>query len=323
MPARRLGGPPPARAPAGRHAPPAIRSSGCSAPGAARAVPCRQHLARARRAAQRTAASQRARRGNASGGSRRSFVLQVRRAATRNPPAQGLRRFLALARRPIPREACVLRGFTHGHAVGVKSASIPVIEPRRSAAPSTVVPVAACARALSMNSLRVQSLKLRLILQMLVILLPVTLLLAYQAWADLRRAEWVDHAFQLENRVKDARDSYHRFVNGVVDAVDTGRVARPALAELDEARRKLADMAPLEPTPDIAAMAAELEPVAQALGADPAIASALRLQPVIRAVDRRLEGWVNEYEHQEAETIVASVASAKRQNTIVIAASLF
>jgi len=87
-----------------------------------------------------------------------------------------------------------------------------------------------------MKSLRVHSLKLRLILQMLVILLPVTLLLGYQAWADLRRAESVERAFTLDAKAKELHDQYHRFVIGVSDAVDTGRVSRPSLASLETAR---------------------------------------------------------------------------------------
>ena len=70
-----------------------------------------------------------------------------------------------------------------------------------------------------MKKLRVQSLKWRLILQMLVILLPVTLLLAYQSWMDLRRAEVVDHAFQITSKAKQAHESFRRFVQGVSDAV--------------------------------------------------------------------------------------------------------
>src|SRR5438309_4251812 len=89
--------------------------------------------------------------------------------------------------------------------------------------------------ATDMKTMRVQSLKLRLILQMLVILLPVTLLLGYQAWMDQRRAEIVDRAYQLASKAKQAHERYRSFVQGVSDAVDTGRVSRSAMAALEQA----------------------------------------------------------------------------------------
>ena len=133
----------------------------------------------------------------------------------------------------------------------------------------------------------------------------------------------VEHAFQLETRAKDARDSYHRFVNGVVDAVDTGRVSRPALAELEAARRKLGELAAIAPTHEVASAAADLEPVARVLAADASVASALTMQSTIRNVDRRLDDWVNEYDHRQETAIVASIAGARWQSTVVVAAALF
>jgi len=174
-----------------------------------------------------------------------------------------------------------------------------------------------------MNTLRVQSLKLRLILQMLVILAPVTLLLAYQAWSDLRRAESVDRAFQLDARAKEAYDSYHRFVIGVSDAVDTGRVARPALASLDGARRKLGELAALDASGEMTALDAELVPVSQTLAVDASIAHAFGVRATISSVDRRLEQAVQQYDHAAEAAIVASIATARTQHTVVVAAALF
>src|SRR5437867_7672668 len=115
-----------------------------------------------------------------------------------------------------------------------------------------------------MKTMRVQSLKLRLILQMLVILLPVTLLLGYQAWMDQRRAEIVDRAYQLASKAKQAHERYRSFVQGVSDAVDTGRVSRSAMAALEQARRDIDDLVADDPRRDFSAVAAALEPVAGA-----------------------------------------------------------
>ncbi|TMH13070.1 MAG: hypothetical protein E6H65_04350 [Betaproteobacteria bacterium] len=138
-----------------------------------------------------------------------------------------------------------------------------------------------------MKKLRVQSLKWRLILQMLVILLPVTLLLAYQSWMDLRRAEVVDHAFQITSKAKQAHESFRRFVQGVSDAVDSGRVARPALAALDVARQHTNELMAEEPASDANELTAALDAIAGALASDASIARALPLRGTINFVDQR------------------------------------
>ncbi|HEX6706574.1 MAG TPA: response regulator [Albitalea sp.] len=174
-----------------------------------------------------------------------------------------------------------------------------------------------------MNTLRVQSLKLRLILQLLVILLPVTLLLAYQAWADVRRAETVEIAFQVDSKAKEAHDSYHRFILGVADAVDTGRVARPALADLDAARRALAQLREMDPPADIESIEAQLDRIAQSLAQDASIERAMPLREAVSAIDKRLELMLQAYESDEHAAIVGAIAGAKTQTSIVAGAALF
>jgi signal transduction histidine kinase/CheY-like chemotaxis protein len=188
--------------------------------------------------------------------------------------------------------------------------------------------IATCARvracpAPPMKKLRLQSLKLRLILQMLVILLPVTLLLAYQSWANLRRAETVDHAFQLGSKSKEAHDRFRNFVQGVADAVDSGRVARPALAELDEVRRKLAELGELDPQRDMTQVRAALEGVAAALAANAAVNEALKLRVSINFADQQITRYAQEYERREQQAIVGSIASIRTQHAAVLAGALF
>ena len=174
-----------------------------------------------------------------------------------------------------------------------------------------------------MKTMRVQSLKLRLILQMLVILLPVTLLLGYQAWMDQRRAEIVDRAYQLASKAKQAHERYRSFVQGVSDAVDTGRVSRSAMAALEQARRDIDDLVADDPRRDFSAVAAALEPVAGALAADPSIARAMSLRAPIHFADQQLERSAQDYDRDEEEAIVGSIAAARLQHKVVLAAALF
>ncbi len=174
-----------------------------------------------------------------------------------------------------------------------------------------------------MNKLHLQSLKLRLILQMLVILLPVTLLLAYQSWMDLRRAEVVERAFQLESKSKEAHERFRTFVQGAADAVDTGRVARSALAELDDVRRNIGELGELDPTRDTRELARSLDAAADALAANATIGEALKLRATINFADQQIGRYAEEYERREQQAIVQSIAAVRTQNNAVLAAALF
>ncbi|WP_372526921.1 response regulator [Piscinibacter sp.] len=174
-----------------------------------------------------------------------------------------------------------------------------------------------------MKKLRVQSLKLRLILQMLVILSPVTLLLAYQSWMDLRRAETVEQAFQRASKARDVHQRYRGFVNGVSDAVDSGRVARPALAALERTLSAAQEMATDDASDHMSAVPGVLEPVALALAADASIERALPLRDAINLADRQLERHAQQRARAAEAAIVGSIAAARTQHHVVVVAALF
>src|SRR5689334_7291985 len=103
------------------------------------------------------------------------------------------------------------------------------------------------------------TLKSKIILQFAVIMLPALVLLALQTAADHWRAQALDRAFLQYRLAADARAQYKTFVDGVVDGVDTGKVATPAVAALKDAGAKLEALQRLAPdaplAPAIAAVA--------------------------------------------------------------------
>ncbi|MDP9044168.1 MAG: response regulator [Pseudomonadota bacterium] len=171
--------------------------------------------------------------------------------------------------------------------------------------------------------MRVRSLKLRLIFQVLVILLPVTLLLAYQSWMDIQRAEVVDHAFQLASKAKQAQEAYRQFVLGVADAVDTGRVARPALGALDQASRALDELAAAPGSGELAGLRASVRAVQGALSNDTSLSQAMALPTEIHAIDTQLQQASGAFAHAAESAIVESIATARTQNRLVLVAATF
>jgi signal transduction histidine kinase/DNA-binding response OmpR family regulator len=174
-----------------------------------------------------------------------------------------------------------------------------------------------------MKTLRVQSLKLRLIIQTMVIVLPVTLLLAYQSWTELQRAEAVDHAFQRATKSKAAHDRYRLFVQGVGDAVDSGRVSRPALGALVEARQQVDQLAVQEASSELTALFGAIESISGTLTADASIAQAVNLRTQIHAVDEQLLRHAQDDERAAESEVLSSIAAARAQHTVVVAAMLF
>jgi signal transduction histidine kinase/DNA-binding response OmpR family regulator len=173
-----------------------------------------------------------------------------------------------------------------------------------------------------MKKLRAESLKQRLILQVLGILLPVTLLLAYQSWSDLHRAEVVEHAHALDALAKQAQERYHLFVQGAADAVDSGRVGRTALAALHDTQQSVAELQREESRADLAQLSQDLRRLADALSADAAVEQAIAWRTQINAADRRLLALARHYDDAAQAAIVGSIAAAKRQHTLVVLAAL-
>ena len=81
--------------------------------------------------------------------------------------------------------------------------------------------------------IQASSLKRQIILQFVAILLPLVAILAYQTMADYSRARATDLAAQRAGFATDAETQYKRFVDGIVDAVDSGSLAPNARLALN------------------------------------------------------------------------------------------
>ena len=174
-----------------------------------------------------------------------------------------------------------------------------------------------------MKSSRVRSLKLRLITQFLVILLPVSLLLGYQSWMDMQRAELVSHAFEAANQAKQSRDSYLIFVQGAVDAVDFGMVSHRALEALQTAHDTVQALAGTQHSGELAAVARNIDDVWRTLSSDPTLNRAVALQPQIHGVDQVLANLVRRSDEAARAVIASSIESARVQHQVVVLAAIF
>ncbi|MFZ2649124.1 MAG: ATP-binding protein, partial [Burkholderiaceae bacterium] len=171
-----------------------------------------------------------------------------------------------------------------------------------------------------MKSLRVHSLKWRLTLQVLGLLLPVTVLLVYQTWSVLRRAERVEQASQFDTKAKQTYEHWRRFMQGVSDAVGSARVGHPILTEFQQARSALRELAVDDPELDIDTLGIALGKVETALAANASIDNSLPLRGRINSIDRQLGHLVEHYRQAAVAAVGDSIGAARAERDSVIGA---
>jgi signal transduction histidine kinase/DNA-binding response OmpR family regulator len=170
--------------------------------------------------------------------------------------------------------------------------------------------------------IRVQSLRVRIALQFAAILVPLTALLALQASLDASRASATSSALHLRQIALEVRSSYSRFVNGVADAVDSGRVSVPARNALHAAAAELNEQRQLDPDESVAADLVLLGQIEAHITADSSIEAVLAIRPSINQAARRLAA--NEQRHQRVldAAITRGIAESRRQGILVAIATI-
>jgi two-component system sensor histidine kinase/response regulator len=170
--------------------------------------------------------------------------------------------------------------------------------------------------------IRVQSLRIRIVLQFAAILLPLTTLLAIQATLDARRASEISSALRLRQIALDVKSTYSRFVNGVADAVDSGRVSASARAALYETATKLNQQRQLDADKSASANLTLLTEIESQVAADPSIAAVLLIRGSINQADRNLAANERRYQQVLDASITRGIAEARRQEILVAVATV-
>jgi methyl-accepting chemotaxis protein len=135
-------------------------------------------------------------------------------------------------------------------------------------------------------------------------------------------AQALDRAFLQYQLAEDAHAQYKTFVNGVVDGVDTGRVAGSAVAALKEARGKLQALQAVAPQEGLDSLLARLGQIGGVLERDTAIAAILPLRSTVSALDTELAAQAAQFEKRTREAIEEASRASARQVVAVSAAGL-
>jgi methyl-accepting chemotaxis protein len=163
-------------------------------------------------------------------------------------------------------------------------------------------------------------LKWQIAVQFLVVLVPGTMLNGYQAVVERINSRHIDETARLRSTAETAHRQYTIFVNGVVDAVDSGRLPAKSVEALGEAigaERQLAKDDPLHPSDGTLA---PMEAMRSATQNDSSLKALAPFQQTVNAVEKRLAENRAAYDASAAAAI--AVATAPRQQWLVPVALL-
>jgi len=168
---------------------------------------------------------------------------------------------------------------------------------------------------------KVKQLKLRIFAQFLLIIAPITLVLIYQAVADLRRTAAIDSIVQRHSLAQATREGFESFITHAADAVDTGSLGQRAD---DDLRKSVASLAALRLKDErAAAIAVDLNALAGQISVAMPVSRLLAQQARIKQLRERIRALDEDYERVSSQTIAQSIDSARHQSAVVAAATLF
>jgi signal transduction histidine kinase len=121
----------------------------------------------------------------------------------------------------------------------------------------------------------------------------------------------------------EAKNAYGRFIEGVMDAVDTGTLSRARATALDAVAAALDEQRHMDPSHSVDGTVQSLGRISQTVRNDPSLPSVLKLGPVSHQVDRDLAANQRHYQQQHELSIVRAIDGAKTQSWVVMFATLF
>jgi signal transduction histidine kinase len=169
--------------------------------------------------------------------------------------------------------------------------------------------------------IRVQSLRNLIILQFLIIIAPLASVLLVVTLLDVHRASALEKSLRLREVSLSAKDAYARFIEGVMDAMDTGALSRTRAAALDDVATALAEQKRMDPERRLDGTVRLLNKISQTVQKDPSLRSVLRLTSLSNQVDRDLTANRAYYQARHELSIARAIDGATQQNWVVLAAT--
>jgi two-component system, sensor histidine kinase and response regulator len=169
---------------------------------------------------------------------------------------------------------------------------------------------------------RVESLRARIMLQFLAVLAPLTLVLAGQTWFDQQRASIVQGSLRVRQLSLEAQAAYGKFLNGVVDAVDTNYLGPSAITGLEATRRALHEIQLADPEFDSSTTLPLLDAISSNLDRSSGTQALTALRESIPKLAQSLQAVQLQYQKRHEAAIRQALDTARIQSWVVPSAML-
>ncbi len=160
-----------------------------------------------------------------------------------------------------------------------------------------------------------RSLRNGIFFEIIIVMIPLTLLLIYQTVNDITISDRVAETYRIQTVSSAARQKFKLFVNGVVDAVDTGRVSEDAVHDLQDAVKELSSVTTGVRAAEFAGMAARTKALLTSLRKDRSLEELLPLQGDINKIDKELaalDARCNEASHAVIQANISTTQTRKK-----------
>ena len=167
-----------------------------------------------------------------------------------------------------------------------------------------------------------RSLKQRIALQFLVIIAPMATVLVYQTISDSQQTAELHEVSIRQSSAAGAREQYKVFVDGVLDAVESGRVSVPAITALAGVQGHLNVLASVDPTRDIPPLIGLTNELLSVLRQDREFQTLAPHRVTVNELRARLDSVRLRVEQQQVQVIQDLVVASEQQRAFVIGAML-
>jgi methyl-accepting chemotaxis protein len=169
---------------------------------------------------------------------------------------------------------------------------------------------------------RAGSLRRQIILQFVIILLPLLAVLIYQTATDYLHALATDRASRHAGLAGQAETQFKQFVDGIVDAVDSGTLAPSARAALDASAATLTKLANADPRREVSAVGDSLRLLQSLIPENAALAQLSPHRSRVNDASARTAALARDARTLEDTIVREAVAASRTQLYYVIAAAL-
>ena len=165
-------------------------------------------------------------------------------------------------------------------------------------------------------------LKQRMYLQFFMAVLPLAIVFSYQMLSTSDLPAKVDKILSIYDLGLQASASYKNFVNGLVDAVDTGTISSKTLRSLTDTKTTVDKLLAASPSRNIEVSAEALAKLQSAITAKNSIESITPLKADINTIDTALTAKIGEIKAQLSELIADDAEATHHKNQISIYVAL-